>query len=803
MSLEGVLSGTALGVLLLFLIEDIAQAAFRTNQGAGPLEETGPTDLGEFLTNTGSIPIKPLQDLALGQGTAAGLDPSQGGDGLSQAGNNNNNLIPLQPSQNGREPLLNTGLQFDLRGSSSAISSATYQPNSNNEAINANSDPTPVGPKPIPKPDPNPNPQPDPSPAVEIPQGIFILVRTDPQVVANSLDQVANAQNDGKQRGIAFSTVGFKAAALPTNWTNDLHSERIFQTLANSLYNDASIDQNADHAASFDSIITSGNANDLITISANELLNLCLQSGAFASCNIVDTTSALDGSILNTKAGQDLVNLEALLGLKFMGLGNSNKADLNFDLATRGMKDSSAILGNGDDQITILSGFANQQSKADMAGLDFSLGNTPEASSWSFNLKAEAIGMDNSIINSGSGNDNISISTVIDTNIDEAIGPLLTASSTSINLERIGMVNSSIDMGDGDDTLVVNGRIIDSIIDMGSGNNTVRLDQPLEGSSQILSSGTTSIRIQNLEGGILSGTTGDDNITVSSLGLVGQINAGQGTDSLHIADNTSREIVRISSPNSGLINNIQFRDLEGLDLGGGNDVVLMEKPGGLTGQLIGGNGMDQLNFSSWTSTAEVDLDLGKASGIGSITGFEEIVGGEGNDKLYGSGLSNGIQGHGGDDLILLRWSPWLSDSSGGPYLAGNDGNDLFLFNNLEAIAPASWDGHSGLATLIDLDLSAAQNNHDRLGWISTDGILNIPTAKIGTAGIGDAALLPIAPLEQLLSGMHDGTKQLAIASDGSGPDPDILLLLGAHGIGTAQAIAQISGGTLPQPSSSN
>ena len=64
------------------------------------------------------------------------------------------------------------------------------------------------------------------------------------------------------------------------------------------------------------------------------------------------------------------------------------------------------------------------------------------------------------------------------------------------------------------------------------------------------------------------------------------------------------------------------------------------------------------------------------------------------------------------------------------------------------------------------------------------------------AGIGDARLLPIAPLEQLLAGMGNNTQQLAIAADGNGGGQ--LYLLGSQGQGTAQLVAGLPSDLLSQ-----
>ena len=80
--------------------------------------------------------------------------------------------------------------------------------------------------------------------------------------------------------------------------------------------------------------------------------------------------------------------------------------------------------------------------------------------------------------------------------------------------------------------------------------------------------------------------------------------------------------------------------------------------------------------------------------------------------------------------------------------------------------------------------------------INPDGTQNqvfqelIPT---DSKGIGNVKLLPIAPLEQLLSGMSDSTKQLAISFDPLSTKAAELILLGSNGIGTFQNIADIAG----------
>ena len=85
---------------------------------------------------------------------------------------------------------------------------------------------------------------------------------------------------------------------------------------------------------------------------------------------------------------------------------------------------------------------------------------------------------------------------------------------------------------------------------------------------------------------------------------------------------------------------------------------------------------------------------------------------------------------------------------------------------------------------------------DQIAWLRKDVLPNGVTTQSlqrltpsGLEGLGDARQLPIAPLEQLLSGMADGTRQLAIAVDPAGGGT--LELLGSNGRGTATPVARI------------
>jgi hypothetical protein len=128
---------------------------------------------------------------------------------------------------------------------------------------------------------------------------------------------------------------------------------------------------------------------------------------------------------------------------------------------------------------------------------------------------------------------------------------------------------------------------------------------------------------------------------------------------------------------------------------------------------------------------------------------------------------------------------------------GGSGRDLFVFSGLEQQPPQFWNGQTGLPDLVDLDLLPGFNG-DAIGWLRSEttagGRLKetfLQLSPSGLDGVGDARLLPIAPLEQLLAGMQSNTHQLAIAIPMDGTSGGQLHLLGSQGVGTSQVIANL------------
>jgi len=789
-----VLTGSALGVLLLYLMEEGLASTGQPPRG-GRVDDPGLDDPGRLQAKAGAISIRPLDSVdvdtemrrAQASGSQFQTPPAAGISGAVQEPATGFPQLPgpttgqaFGGSRNGGSPLPAGG-------------SGSLQPGGDD----------PVQPEPPGPPGPLP-----PTPANLLPQLVLVVVRTISGSSSRTVEGKAVSEQQATQVGIENTLLDLRAAAAKQGLRLD--SDRTLQSFAISQLDDADLRLMAEHIGLLNTTVLNGNGSDAVIVNTRDLLQLGLFSPTTATATVNSRLTGMQDSTIQGVPGADYVALEELTNLTFTGLGGSDQAYLSFDLLTTALRNSGILLGEGNDTITINSGYlvANQTALTaqQASGLNFDLGDSPtsagDGSNWMFNLNARAVGLENSLLDLGGGNDRVSILTTIDADLRNDLGVLYDDPYTRINFERVGLLGSEVRMGSGDDELRVNGAVIDSTIDLGSGSNTLLLEGEVSGSSQILMGDGNNTIIVNAElGGKVIGGSGDDRFSLNT--IAGQLDGGAGSDTLTATATDGREVLVVSGVDKGNLDGLRFQNIESVDLGSGNDVALLDIDASLTGQLLGGAGLDRLEYTNWTLPVNVDLDRGTATGIGagssgSLLGFEQIVGGLASDTLSSSGAFSGIDGSEGDDLLFLRWSPWLSGAGEGLQVSGGVGRDLIVFSGLEQQAPAFWDGQSGLPDLVDLELSPIANGNggftDSIGWLRSEPIAGggsqesfLRLTPSGLEGVGDARLLPIAPLEQLLAGMATDTRQLAIASDGQFGSQ--LHLLGSQGIGTSQVIA--------------
>ena len=804
------LTGAAFGIVFLYLL-DAGQQAFAGQRRPGaPIG--GPIDdgLGDFRSSVGQIRIAPLGEVEIGQPN--GQPKGSGNDGET--------LRPVPTVGGGlpQRPYVGPANETDQSpryqgyagsGDFGGGGGGNRGGGGGGGSDPVNPDNPPVVPPVVP---PNDN--------KELPKLVLVLVRATSQSNSRSIDGKSISESIVNQFGIKNSNVNMTYQPIPGL---EVRSDLFLPGSAYSMLSDADLTVISQDVGLANSSILSGSATDIVIIGVQDLFSLVLATPKSGIANINTQSVGVAGSGIDLGDGDNFIDLQALQRLSFTALGQTDRAQLTFNLLTEGIKDSLVSMGAGSDTMLVNSGWYGGELPQDIPlllnpsnlgiSLDLSqLNNLNDNSrNVAVSLNALAVGLNNTSVNLGDGNNFMTINTAISEDLGADLGVLSNSPDLGYRLERIGMRNSQITMGAGNDTLIVNGRVINSTINLGGGNNEILLETPLEGTSKFEGNGTNRITVSNLVGSSIVGGSGDDTLTLTRADEFGSFDGGDGNNTIKgpSGDYGRRDVITINGEDQGFYNAIRLNNVGNIDTGDNNDVVIMNLGASLTGQLLGGSGLDRIEFHNWTLPITVDLDRGTASGIGSgrtgaLVGFEQVKGSKSNDLLISSGDFNGIDGGLGDDVMYLRWSPWLSTGDGGLQVVGGEGKDLFVFSGLDSTAPLSWNGKSGLPTLQDFDLSFDNSRGigltDRIGIvqdiINPDGTQNqvfqelIPT---DSKGIGNVKLLPIAPLEQLLSGMSDSTKQLAISFDPLSTKAAELILLGSNGIGTFQNIADIAG----------
>jgi hypothetical protein len=819
-----VLTGAAFGIVFLYLL-DAGQQAFagQRQRSGGPMEGPADDGLGKFRTSVGRIPISPLEDVAVGLGGAPATGSGQaeplkglasGGSGSDPGGG-----LGFRPDPGGTNLFAATPGNQGGPDANRLIASAEGPPLSDSQQPQIGTNPQPSISPPGPSPT-VPDPGPDPIGSKDLPKLLLVLVRVTSESTSRSVDGKALSDSIIHQFGVRDSSVNLQNQPVPGL---EVRSDLALPGSAYSQLSDAELRVIAQDMGLVNSTVLGGEASDVVVIGVQDLLSLVLATPKSGTLKVDTQSIGVAGGNLQLGDGANVLDLEALQRLSFTAVGPSQQAHLTFNLLTNGIKDSLVAMGAGNDTMLVNSGWYGGELPQDIPlllnpanlGISLDLNQISNLAShpadFSASLNAVAIGLDHTTVNLGDGNNYMAINTAISQNLASDLGILGNGSATDYQLDRIGMRDSLITMGSGNDTLIVNGRVIDSTINLGGGTNQILLETPLEGTSRIEGdTGTNQITVSRLVGSAVIGGNGDDTLSLKRVDGFGAFDGGGGNNALigPSGSGSTRDVVVVTGQDQGFYNAISFNHVGTIDTGGNNDVVIMNLGASLTGQLIGGSGLDRLEFHNWTLPVAVDLDRGSATAIangapGSLGGFEQVKGSNGNDLLISSGAFNGIDGGEGDDVMYLRWSPWLSAPTDGLQVVGGNGKDLFVFSGLDTPSPASWDGQSGLPTLSDLDLSfdttLGIGLTDRIGMVqnvtNADGSPSQAFQELmpsNVTGVGNAKLLPIAPLEQLVSGMTDNTKQLAVSFDPLSKNPAELIMLGAHGQGTFENVAHLN-----------
>ena len=105
--------------------------------------------------------------------------------------------------------------------------------------------------------------------------------------------------------------------------------------------------------------------------------------------------------------------------------------------------------------------------------------------------------------------------------------------------------------------------------------------------------------------------------------------------------------------------------MESLQGGSGDDIFFFQdaaRLAGGAGRIDGGEGINTLDYSAYTTAVGVNLTAGTATGTAGVANIRDVVGGSGGDTLTGDAEDNRLTGNAGNDT-----------------LAGGTGDDRYVF----------------------------------------------------------------------------------------------------------------------------
>lgn len=244
---------------------------------------------------------------------------------------------------------------------------------------------------------------------------------------------------------------------------------------------------------------------------------------------------------------------------------------------------------------------------------------------------------------------------------------------------------------------------------------------------------------------VISGFGGDD--FIQGLGGADVINGGAGVDTVDYSEKTTSVVVTLTGATAAtvFVNGVAddtLSNVENVYGGSGNDTITgyaqnnLFRGGGGNDVLDGGAGNDTADYADKTTSVVVTL-MGATpatvfvNGIAedTISNFENVYGGSGNDILTGDDRSNILRGEAGNDI--------LNGGADDDLLSGGAGND-------------TADGGTGIDTFdlrektssVVVQLSGANAATVFVGGVAEDTIRNVENIVGGTADdtlSGDAA----------------------------------------------------------------
>ena len=262
-----------------------------------------------------------------------------------------------------------------------------------------------------------------------------------------------------------------------------------------------------------------------------------------------------------------------------------------------------------------------------------------------------------------------------------------------------------------------------------SAANTLVINATASGSIDNIEFGATAL-IGAYAGTLLNsvnlGTSADIASLTDTAGTTSALNldGGDGFDRLN--GNASANTLTLTGVDSGTLDQINFKSIENIYLEGGDDTVLIQPGGRLSGILDGGDGTNKLQVDSSSEIIFNDdgsIKVGGGSGGGSFSNFQsiEVTDGDGN----GTPDTNTITLNSNSNTALIT----------GPNSGTVDGT---IFTNISDINLAAGNDIAVLSAIGSLTgtLDGGEGTVDELTVNAQDNILHldqvIATTSIST-----------------------------------------------------------------------
>ncbi|MDH4319589.1 MAG: type I secretion C-terminal target domain-containing protein, partial [Desulfobulbaceae bacterium] len=292
-------------------------------------------------------------------------------------------------------------------------------------------------------------------------------------------------------------------------------------------------------------------------------------------------------------------------------------------------------------------------------------------------------------------------------------------------------------------------------IDGGDGNDTVSYEGSTVGVTADLSDSTHFTNVENLVGSdLVDHLTGDshNNIIEGGAGADFLNGGSDGNDALSYAHDTDGVTVDLGT-GTGIVSggDAQGDTISNFDnvIGGsGDDTItgdshdnIIEGGAGADKLDGGSDGNDTLSYAHDTHGVTVDLGTGIVSGGDAqgdtISNFDNVIGGSGNDHLTGDGQSNILSGGDGHDtLVGGGGNDTLIGGSDDDTLTGGTGADRFVVGDGN---DTIVDYHKAEGDVVDIS-DVFDNATDHLAvTANSDGTVHLSILDGGDNEIGSVS----------------------------------------------------------------